>query len=131
MSGKPEATGIDGVSLGGRVSLLAGLQRPEACGAVATLQAAFDSEDAPELTRRARAAQTKKTKLSLRLLTSDGDFFLRANRAISKAWSDAGIEHQLVEIPGPHDYPFNRGPGAYEVLLFHDRVLRGEAPPIP
>jgi hypothetical protein len=129
--GKPEATGIDGVSLGGRVSLLAGLEQPEAFGAVATLQAAFDSEDAPELTRRARAAQTKNPKLVFRLLTSDGDFFLRANRTISKAWTDAGIAHQLVEIPGPHDYPFNRGPGAYEMLLFHDRVLRGEPPPIP
>ncbi|MCA9599175.1 MAG: esterase [Myxococcales bacterium] len=129
--GKPEATGIDGVSLGGRVSLLTGLERPEAFGDVATLQAAFDSEDAPELTRRARAATTRNPKLELRLLTSDGDFFLRATRTISKAWTDAGIAHQFVEIPGPHDYPFNRGPGAYEMLLFHDRVLRGEPPPIP
>jgi len=22
-----------------------------------------------------------------------------------------------------HDYPFNRGPGAIEMLLWHDRVL--------
>jgi hypothetical protein len=31
-----------------------------------------------------------------------------------------------VTVPGPHDYEFNRGPGAYEMLMFHDRVLRGQ-----
>jgi iron(III)-salmochelin esterase len=31
-------------------------------------------------------------------------------------------------IPGGHDYTFNRGPGGIEMLLWHDRVLRGEAP---
>ena len=34
-----------------------------------------------------------------------------------------------VVVTGPHDYAFNRGPGAIEMLAYHDRVLRGEAPP--
>ncbi len=122
------AAGVDGVSLGGRASLLVGLSRAKAFGAVAALQAAFDSADAPELARRAREAVTANPKLSLRLLTSEDDYFLVANRNISKAFDDAGVKHELLEIPGPHDYEFNRGPGVFEMLLFHDRVLRGERP---
>jgi len=125
-----EATGIDGVSLGGRASILVGLERPEAFGVVAALQAAFDSADASELTRRAKAAKEKNPKLSIRLLTSEGDFFLGANKNISKAFTAAGVAHVLSVVPGPHDYVFNRGPGVYEMLLFHDRVLRGR-PTLP
>jgi len=32
-------------------------------------------------------------------------------------------------VTGPHDYAFNRGPGALEMLAYHDRVLRGADPP--
>lgn len=126
--GTAASTGIDGVSLGGRASVLIGLERAEAFGAVGALQAAFDSADAPELARRAKAAREKNPKLAIRLLTSDGDFFLRANRNISKALTDAGVAHELRVVPGPHDYVFNRGPGVYEMLLFHDRALRGRGP---
>lgn len=122
----PESTGIDGVSLGGRASLLVGLERPEAFGVVAGLQAAFDSADAPELARRARQAREKNPSLVLRLLSSEGDFFLNPTRAISRALTAEGVAHVLTVIPGPHDYEFNRGPGAFEMLFFHDRALRRE-----
>jgi enterochelin esterase-like enzyme len=123
--GTAEATGIDGVSLGGRVGLLIGLQLPKAFGAVSVLQAAFDSANASEIMALAREARTKNPKLRLRLVTSKDDYFLNANHAISRALSAAGISHELVVVPGPHDYEFNRGPGVIEMLLFHDRVLRG------
>jgi hypothetical protein len=93
---------------------------------VAGFQAAFDRADAPELARRAKAAREKNPALRFRFLTSEEDFFLGANRAIASAFSEVGVDNQLLVIPGPHDYPFNRGPGAYEMLLFHDRALRGE-----
>jgi iron(III)-salmochelin esterase len=125
--GTPESTGIDGVSLGGRAALLVGLDRPKRFGVVAGLQAAFDSADAPELARRASVAREHNPKLILRLLTSEGDYFLHANRNISRAFTRAGVPHALAVIPGPHDYAFNRGPGAYEMLFFHDRALRGDA----
>ncbi len=118
------ATGIDGVSLGGRAALLVGLSRPEAFGAVAGLQPAFDEDDASELARRARAARERQPKLRLRLVSSDGDYFLSSTRAISGALKAASVEHEFTVVPGPHDYEFNRGPGAYEMLLFHDRALR-------
>jgi enterochelin esterase-like enzyme len=122
----PKAFGIDGVSLGGRASLLVGLERPEAFGAVAGLQAAFDGADAPELARRAQRAKEKNAELRFRFLTTPADYFVGANKAIARAFTDADVANQLLVIPGPHDYAFNRGPGAYEMLLFHDRALRGE-----
>lgn len=124
-----EATGIDGVSLGGRAAVTVGLLRPEAFGAVAALQAAFDVEDAPEIAARARRARERNPALKLRFLTSEGDYFLRANRAIGSALERAGLERELLVVPGPHDYEFNRGPGAIEMLVYHDRVLRGRPAP--
>ncbi len=122
------STGIDGVSLGGRAAITSGLLRPEAFGAVAAIQAAFDVKDAQEIAARARRARSKFPDLNIRLLSSEGDYYLRANRAIAAALTQAGVTHELLIVPGPHDYEFNRGPGAIEMLFFHDRVLRGKKP---
>lgn len=119
----PAATGIDGVSLGGAFALRIGLGNPTSFGAVGTLQAAVTTSQIGELTELARAARSANPKLSLRLLTSSDDFFRPAIQRTSKAWTAAGVAHEYVEVPGPHDYPFNRGPGAIEMLLWHDRVL--------
>lgn len=127
--GTARATGIDGVSLGGRAAWSVGLLRPEAFGAVAGLQAAFDVKDAPGLAERARQARQRNPELSLRLLTSEHDYFLAADSAIARAVRAAGVPIHFSVVQGPHDYAFNQGPGALEMLLFHDRALRGEAPP--
>lgn len=121
----PLAVGIDGVSLGGRISLLSGLYEPLEFGVVGALQAAFDSADAQRLARMAREAQDKNPHLQFRLLTSTDDYFLKANKAIAAAFAVGHVKHELLIIPGPHDYVFNRGPGAIEMLLYHDRALRG------
>jgi iron(III)-salmochelin esterase len=117
------ATGIDGVSLGGRLALLSGLYEPKSFGVIGTLQAAFDSSDAGRLAAMAVNAKKANPRLKFRLLTSDEDYFLNANRAISGAFTQAQVENQLLIVAGPHDYIFNRGPGAIEMLLFHDRAL--------
>lgn len=121
--GTPASIGIDGVSLGGALALRIGLGNPEAFGALGTLQAAIGEDQIPELTELARAARSKNPGLKLRLLTSDKDYFRRALRNAGAAWRAAGIEHDFEDVPGVHDYPFNRGPGALEMLLWHDRVL--------
>jgi enterochelin esterase-like enzyme len=121
--GTPASTGIDGVSLGGALSLRIGLGYPDAFGAVGTLQPAIGEDQVPELTELARAARAKTPSLALRLLTSKEDYFRRAIRATSQAWKSAGLTHDFEDLPGPHDYPFNRGPGALEMLLWHDRLL--------
>jgi len=120
----PEATGIDGVSLGGIVALRIGLTCPEAFGAVGGIQPALDGEQAPEWTAIAQAARARRPSLELRLLTSREDYFREAITRVSQAWSAAGVAHDFAELPGPHDYVFNRGPGSIELLLWHDRALR-------
>jgi len=123
------ATGIDGVSLGGRVSLLSGLNYPRAFGAIATLQAAFNSDDAPKLAAMAVSAKEANPDLKFRFVTSDGDYFLAANRAIDQAFKTAHVAHAFLLVPGPHDYIFNRGAGVIEMLLWHDRALRNRPAP--
>ena len=118
------STGIDGVSLGGAVALGVGLDSAPSFGAVGTLQPAIDAHDAARWTTRAQAARRVNPALALRLLTSDGDYFRDAVRATSEAWTAGGVTHDFEQVIGPHDYPFNRGPGAIEMLLWHDRVLR-------
>ncbi len=119
----PEAIGIDGVSLGGALALRIGLGHAESFGAVGTLQPAIGEDQVADYTDLAKAARARNPKLGLRLLTSDKDYFKSAIRLTSAGWRNAGVAHDFVEIPGPHDYPFNRGPGAIEMLLWHDRVL--------
>jgi hypothetical protein len=119
----PEATGIDGVSMGGMLALQIGLANPRAFGAVASLQAALHEGDAGALTDMARAARAARPSLKLRLLTSHDDYFRSAIQHVSEAWRAAKIDHDFADVPGPHDYVFNRGPGAIEMLAWHDRAL--------
>jgi enterochelin esterase-like enzyme len=121
------STGIDGVSLGGRASLVVGFAHAERFGAVGTLQAAVQDSEAPAFAARARAALGKGPQ-RMRLLTSDRDPFAGAIGELHRAFDEGRIEHDYLVIPGPHDYAFNRGPGGIEMLLWHDRVLRGEPP---
>jgi enterochelin esterase-like enzyme len=121
------AIGIDGVSLGGRVSLVVGFAHADRFGAIGTLQAAVQDNEAVAFAARARAALAHGA-LRIRLVTSDRDPFAGAIAQLHSALDEGRIEHEYLVIPGPHDYAFNRGPGGIEMLLWHDRVLRGEPP---
>jgi iron(III)-salmochelin esterase len=115
---------VDGVSLGGRAALLVGLLRPEAFESVGALQPAVDDAERPRFTSLAREARRRRPSLTLRLLTSDGDYFLDATRNLAQAMRDAHVEVELDVVTGPHTYAFNRGPGVFEMLLHHDARLR-------
>jgi pimeloyl-ACP methyl ester carboxylesterase len=121
--GGAEATGIDGVSQGGAMALRLGLTRPDEFGAVGALQPALQESQEGEMCDLVRAAKARRPELQLRLTTSHDDYFKKAITRISGAWKKAGIDHDFADLPGPHDYSFNRGPGALELLLWHDRVL--------
>jgi dienelactone hydrolase len=121
--------GVDGVSLGGRAALLVGLLRPEAFGSLGALQPAIDRSEAPRFTALATAAHRKNPSLALRLLTSDDDYFRAETEALAAAWQRTGVPSRLDVVVGPHDYAFNRGPGSYEMLLYHDGVLGERAGP--
>ena len=119
----PEATGIDGVSLGGILALRIGLTCPESFGAVGGIQAALGEGQNTEWTALAQAARARRPGMKLRLLTSHDDYFHDVNTGLSQAWRAAGVAHDFADVPGPHDYIFNRGPGSIELLLFQDRAL--------
>ncbi len=117
------SVGIDGVSLGGAVALRVGLANPAFFGATGSLQAAIRADEIPMYTAMAVRARSSHPSLNLRLVTSHADYFREAITRMSHAWRAAGVEHEFADVPGPHDYPFNRGPGAIEMLLWHDRKL--------
>jgi hypothetical protein len=119
----PEATGIDGVSLGGAIALRTGFARTDTFGAVGALQPAVADDQAQEWVELAKAARAKRPDLALRLTTSHDDVYHDVITRLSDALRSAAVPHDFADIPGPHDYPFNRGPGAIELLLWHDHVL--------
>ena len=119
----PEATGIDGVSLGGALALRMGLTSPEVFGAVGGIQAALVEGQNTEWTALAQAARAQRPGMKIRILTSHDDYFHDVNTGLSRAWRAAGVTHDFADVPGPHDYVFNRGPGSIELLLFNDRAL--------
>jgi hypothetical protein len=121
--GTPEATGIDGVSLGGAEALRIGLGHSEAFGAVGGIQPAVSDVPSGEWAAMAAAARARRPGLKLRLLTSHDDYFHESVVGVSRAWAAAGISHDFADVVGPHDYIFNRGPGSIELLLWHDRAL--------
>lgn len=119
------AVGIDGVSLGGRVAMLVGLAAPDVFASVGALQPAFSASEAADVAARARGYAARRAGAKIRLLTSDGDYFKPTVAAIDEAMRLAGVEHEAIVVKGPHDYSFNQGPGGIEMLIWHERVLRG------
>jgi hypothetical protein len=124
----PAATGIDGVSLGGRAALLAGMEHAERFGVVASMQAAIYAHELDALADRAAAARADNPAVVLRLLTSSADFYHDPLNVLSKRLTKRGIAHSFEVIDrGPHSYEFNRGLGVFHMLAFHDAaLLRGE-----
>jgi len=119
-----EATGIDGVSLGGLLALETGLRHPEAFGVVGALQAAVRNR-VERVMGRHLPSPTRPAQ-RIRLLGTRSDRLTRDINALDAAMTARGIAHDLRVVEGPHDYIFNRGAGGVEMLLFHDRALRGE-----
>jgi esterase/lipase superfamily enzyme len=127
VSDAARSAGVDGVSLGGMVALEVGLRYPDVFAAVGSMQPAIRGREA-ELAERALRAQ-RVAKQEIRLLSSDNDPLLETTRKFSEALRTRHIAHELKVTPGGHDYAFNQGPGAIELLHFHDRALRRETPP--
>lgn len=118
-----EQFGVDGVSLGGRAALLVGLSAPKLFRSVGTLQAAIDASELPYFAELAKQAFSANPKLSLRLLTSDEDYYAAVTQEFSAALLSRSVPHELRVVSGTHSYEFNRGPGAIEMLLHHQRLL--------
>jgi hypothetical protein len=124
-----EATGIDGVSLGGLHALWTGLGHPETFGAVGALQPAVRDRQDRVVARYVVPTGGARPAQRLRVVTSSGDTLRPDVLAFVDALRTRAVPHEFRDLVGPHDYAFNRGPGGVEMLLFHDRALRGEACP--
>lgn len=118
----PGSVGVDGVSLGGMVALEVGFRFPDVFAAVGAMQPAVRGREA-ELAERALRAQAVAPQ-TIRLLSSDKDPLLGTTRKLSEELRARQVSHTLKVTLGGHDYAFNRGPGAIELLRFHDRALR-------
>ncbi|RLB47913.1 MAG: esterase [Deltaproteobacteria bacterium] len=121
-----DATGIDGVSLGGMLSLEAGFAHPEAFGAVGAIQPAIRGRESRLVAAATRARDHNQGPQQVRLLTSEADPFREPTESLSTALRAVHLSHRLLVVPGPHDYQFNQGPGAIELLRYFDEVLARE-----
>jgi len=119
-----DKTGIDGVSMGGRLALLVGLSHPEVFASVGALQPQMEKEEATMFAELAKKA-TSTNKIALRLVSSTDDPFLDAVQALDGELTRLAVAHRTIITKGPHDYVWNKGPGGCEMLMFHERVLRG------
>lgn len=120
------ATAVAGVSLGARAALLTSFQRPKVADHVGALQPAVDELELPRWIDLAREAARENPRQKLRVLTSDEDYYRDVSVQLHAALRDASLSATLETVRGDHSYRFNRGPGAIELLLYYDRVLRGE-----
>jgi len=118
-------TGIDGCSLGGHVALELFLHKPEVFGVWGGVQAALREASAPRWADRIAEALRAAGPRRLHVETSRGDPFRAANAALSRELEKRHVPHDFAVLPGPHDQPWLREVGTLEMLLWHDRALRG------
>jgi pimeloyl-ACP methyl ester carboxylesterase len=119
----PEAVALDGVSLGGYVSLEVFLRRPEAFGAVGCMQGAFRQPIADRYVNRFEQVLSRVGHRSLRIATSSADGGRAASERLSKRLSQRGIPNTFSLSPGPHDQRWLREVGTLDLLLHYDRAL--------
>jgi hypothetical protein len=119
----PEAIGVDGVSLGGFVSLEVFLRRPEAFGAAGATQGAFGVNLVDTYAQRLEAALARVGKRPLRFATSSWDKGRTSSIKLARKLAARGLDVTLAESPGPHDQRWLREVASLELLLHYDRVL--------
>lgn len=119
----PEAVALDGVSLGGYVSLEVFLRRPELFGAVGCMQGAFGQPLADKYVGRFEEALSRVGKRSLRIATSSADGGRAVSERLSKRLTQRGIANTFSVSPGPHDQRWLREVGTLEMLFHYDRAL--------
>lgn len=118
-----DATAVDGVSLGGYVSLEVFLRRPEAFGAAGTTQGAFGVPLADAYATRIAEVLARVGPRELRVGSSGGDGGRKAHERLVKQLEARGHRVSFSVPPGPHDQRWLREIGTLELLLHYDRVF--------
>ncbi len=115
--------GIDGVSMGGARAMYYGFKYPEIFSAIGSIQGAFGPYFDVYRHFVEKHSEALK-KRSIQLVTSDRDPMAPSVERMHQLLAEHSIAHGYLKLTGPHDYIFNQGPGALELLVFHDRALR-------
>jgi iron(III)-salmochelin esterase len=119
----PEHCGVDGVSLGGYVSLEVFLRKPELFGVVGTMQGAFGKQLAELYARRISEVTAKLGERRIHVTTTTFDPFRDASQLFAQRLKERGQNVTLTLAEGPHDQTFLREAGSLETLLFQARAL--------
>jgi predicted esterase len=120
----PRSTGIAGVSLGGAVALEVFLRRPREFGTLGIVQGAFGTNLSKMFARRIVDAIDPAGR-AVYLSTSRGDPYRAANQRLARELETLGVPTRFSERKGPHSQDWLIEIGSLELLLWHDRALRG------
>jgi len=114
--------GVDGVSLGGVYSCYFGLKYPDIFSSWGSIQGATTAfmEIFKALVDKNKE---KINKQKINIVTSTDDYLKVNCQKLHQFLENNGIKHRFVMLQGPHDYIFNRGPGAIDMLIFHNDAL--------
>ncbi len=114
---------VDGVSLGGYVSLEVFLRRPELFAAAGATQGAFGTNLADAYADRIERAFARVGPRPLRIATSEWDGKRSASERLVAKLAARGVRATLALSPGGHDQRFLREVGSLELLHHYDRTL--------
>lgn len=121
----PAGWGVDGISLGGLLSTWLGFRKAASFQSIGSLQGAISNAS-----QKIRGVVNEQAGLlrqrAIQIATSKGDGYRRKLKAFHVWLGDQQIPHRFSILPGRHDKRFVKGPGSIEMLLFHDRALRGK-----
>jgi enterochelin esterase-like enzyme len=117
--------GLDGVSLGGYVSLEVFSRRPQLFGVIGSMQGAFGLALAEVYARRIAEASLEFGPRRVHVTTSSFDPFRDAAERLAQRLTERGVPSTLTLAAGPHDQTFLREVGTLEMLLFQARALHG------
>jgi hypothetical protein len=115
--------GVDGVSLGGYVSLEVFLRRPEAFGAVGALQAAVGANLTDYYAQRFKQAFERVGRRPLRIATSAWDNERSVSERLCARLRAHDVPVTYASSPGGHDQGFLREVGSLELLFYYDRTF--------
>jgi hypothetical protein len=118
-----KSVGLDGCSLGGYVGIEVFLRKPHLFGTFGGVQSAFNVPGALAYAERIARALSDSGPCPIRLGTSGGDPYKKANQALSAKLTELGIPNELSVPPGPHNQPWLKEVGTLDMLLWHDRKL--------
>jgi pimeloyl-ACP methyl ester carboxylesterase len=117
-------TGLAGVSLGGYAAVEVGLRAPALFATVGTVQGAYGPAQASEYARRL-AELGPAAPRGAYVATSSFDPYRAANERLGRKLAEHGLPARLSVRRGAHSQGFLREIGTLELLVWHDRALRG------